>query len=232
MKDINDSIINLWRSTPDEYLNGRMPFLLSEIKKDRIIFVGINPSFSERGFSKPLEKLHLPDLDITEFYTFPESAIFDIDLSLQIEQETKGSYHYFNKFKTIADSINLTWDHIDLFYIRETKQEDLKKYIFSKKSELNDFGKAQFEITRKVIDHIEPKVLVVANALASEVFKSEYNLEFNETYGCYFTEVKGQMVPTFLSSMVSGRRALDRFSYERLCWHIKKVLTDINNKKE
>lgn len=220
MKNINDRIINLWKSTPDEYINRRMPFLLNKIKKNSIIFIGINPSFSEKGFTKSLEKSQYSKLDIKEFYTFPQSPIFDIETSLKIEEETKGNYPYFNKFKELAKSINTHWNHIDLFYIRETSQNNLNKYIFSKNLELNNFAEEQLKITKTVLEQAEPKILVVANALASTIFKREYESKFDEIYGCYFTEIRGKMVPTFLSSMVTGQRALDNYSYERLCWHI------------
>ena len=243
MKDINKEVINLWNSTDKKLLNNRHPFLLNDIGKNKMIFIGINPSFSEKGFIKsfkeledePLDediarafnKLKESNYDINNFFSYSEDSTFDMKLSLKVEEYTKEHYPYFNRFKEIAKSVDMEWDSIDLFYLRETKQKNLAKYVFKKKLELNIFGQAQFDITKKVVEKIEPKIIVVANALASNLFKNEYKIKFNETYGCYFTEINNQMIPTFLSSMLSGQRALDNFSYERLIWHIKKVIVKL-----
>lgn len=120
------------------------------------------------------------------------------------------------------------WNHIDLFYLRETSQEKLRRSIFLKTRVLNKFGRDQMDITRNILERITPKAIVVVNALASNIFKEEYKLKFDQYHGCYFTRISGRNVPTFLSSMLSGQRALDIFSRERLGWHIRKVLKDVN----
>lgn len=120
----------------------------------------------------------------------------------------------------------------DLFYIRETSQEKLKQVIFSKDGKLSVFAQEQLKITKDILEEIQPKVIVIVNALASRIFKGEefktpFTAQFNEQFGCYSTEIGGRTIPVFLSSMLSGQRALDRFSKERLRWHLQKVLKDI-----
>jgi len=68
-----------------------------------------------------------------------------------------------------------------------------------------------------------PEVIVVANAKASKIFKQEYKMDdkMNKSTGFYF---KGE-IPIFFSGMLSGRRALDIHSRERLIWHIKKSIS-------
>lgn len=137
-------------------------------------------------------------------------------------------YPYFKPFGDLLDGTAEMWNHIDLFYLRETSQEKLSKSIFLKTGVLNKFGRDQMDITKSILVGLAPKAIVVVNALASNIFKEEYKLNFDEYHGCYFTRVSGRNVPTFLTSMLSGQRALDIFSRERLGWHIRKVLKDVN----
>ena len=63
------------------------------------------------------------------------------------------------------------YECIDLFYERKKNQSELLS--ISKNNgdsvELSDFGEKQFEITKKVIEKINPKIVVVINALASKI---------------------------------------------------------------
>jgi hypothetical protein len=41
----------------------------------------------------------------------------------------KGIHAFFTKFHHIAEKIELTYQHIDLFYFRETNQKEAKKIV-------------------------------------------------------------------------------------------------------
>lgn len=223
---MNRRLLDLWEKTPSKYLNGLMPFFIDEPERNCITFIGLNPSFTERGYEAGLRNTTYGGIDIRGFYSFPESASFNLEKALDIERTMMKDYPYFKPFGELLDGISFMWNHIDLFYLRETSQDKLRKSIFQNSEDLNDFGRVQVDITRSVLARIAPKVIVVANALASRVFKEEYKLNFDEHHGCYFTQISGRNVPTFLSSMLSGKRALDIFSRERLGWHIRKVLKE------
>lgn len=233
MNDINQRILKLWQTTSREYLNGLMPFLIDKLEHNRVTFIGFNPSFSVEGFSTYLQKTDaFCDINVREFYAFPPSASFNLKVSLKIEQQMKKEYPYFDPFDYLLEGTGEEWEYLDLFYVRETSQEKLKQEIFSKDGKLNDFAQEQLEITKDIIEEIQPKVIVVVNALASRIFKGEefetpFIAQFNEQVGCYFAEIGGRTIPAFLSSMLSGQRALDIFSKERLRWHLQKVLNDI-----
>ena len=224
MNDMNMRTMDLWKRTPDRYTNGLLPFFLDELGKNRVTFIGLNPSFSEAWYKSKLQGTEYEGIDIREFYSFPESSIFEMERSLAIERLMRTVYPYFNTFKELMLKLGDEWNHIDLFYFRETSQKDCKKYIFIRDPLLNQFAEEQLDITKRLLERIVPKVIVVANALASRIYKDSYGLEFDDEYGCYFTEIGGKRVPTFLTSMLSGQRALDIFSRERLSWHIRKVL--------
>jgi len=228
MEDINMRLINLWETTSSEYLNGLMPFFVDKLESQRVTYVGLNPSFSEKGYETGLRDTLYKDINIRDFYSFPKSDHFVLEKALDIERKMMKCYPYFKPFGDLLDGTAEMWNHIDLFYLRETSQEKLRRSIFLKTRVLNKFGRDQMDITRNILERITPKAIVVVNALASNIFKEEYKLKFDQYHGCYFTRISGRNVPTFLSSMLSGQRALDIFSRERLGWHIRKVLKDVN----
>jgi hypothetical protein len=76
----------------------------------------------------------------------------------------------------------------------------------------------------EVIEESQPRGIVVVNAQASVLYKSNNHLAFDEHRGYYPQKLAGRNVPVFLSGMLTGQRALDRFSFERLRWHIAKSL--------
>ena len=91
---------------------------------------------------------------------------------------------------------------------------------------MNTFGQKQLELSTELIAYADPKMIVVANALASRLFKDTYSAEFDNVHGYYAIELNGRSVPVFLASMLTGQRAMDNFSYERLKWHIKKAFQE------
>ena len=78
MRDINQRILELWQTTSKEYLNGLMPMLIDNPNSNQVTFIGLNPSFSEEGFSTYLQKTDdYCDIDVREFYAFPVSVSFN-----------------------------------------------------------------------------------------------------------------------------------------------------------
>lgn len=224
MNRINRAILQLWESTPNNQLNNLVPGYIPPIKKEAILFIGINPSFSERGFKTILRETELERLDVKKFYKYPTSNSFDLNTSFKIEELSREKHPYFNRFREISELVGVPWEHLDLFFIRETNQKDLLKRVFKKGRDLNAFGEQQLKISKKSIDQARPKVVVVANALASALFETAFNAKFDKEQGCHFAMINGEKTPVFLCSMLTGQRALDNFSYERLCWHISEVL--------
>jgi len=119
------------------------------------------------------------------------------------------------------------WEHIDLFFIRETSQKQLKKYIFIKNEDPNEFAQRQLDLSKELINLAKPRIIVVINALASRLYKRMGFLDgdkLNQDRGCYFTLLNDRKVPTLLGGPVSGQRALDVESRKRLIWHVKKLV--------
>lgn len=95
----------------------------------------------------------------------------------------------------------------------------------------NSFGKKQIEIVWYALKNINPKIIVVANALVSKIMQSyfkDYLSTFHEDMGFHTIKINDRNVPIFFSGMLTGQRALDNHTYKRLKWHIgKSVKTKI-----
>jgi len=167
-----------------------------------------------------------------------------------IENDDEKHLAYFKSFVSIAKELRSPtyhwqgkWTHIDIFAFRETNQNFIKTNLLNPKNQEGiDFLYTQLMIARERIIHIRPKVIVVSNALVRmfmgkergflEDKKEEYGVwmdfrfEFDPEIGTDVIiepqELKGTYV--FFTSMLSGQRALDNGSKERLVWHIARAL--------
>lgn len=165
-------------------------------------------------------------------------------------QKKKGfkDIPYFEKMKEIAQYCKTDWTHLDLFFIRETNQKLIEGLIYTDVEFLNEQLKISFEI----IERASPKLIIVSNALASEFFgkmktkhhgfkkiwrgfdlfftddiDSDKKSTFNSKIGTYGIELNDKMVPIIFSGMLSGQRALDIGSLEKLKWQTKMILNSI-----
>jgi hypothetical protein len=183
-----------------------------------VLFVGINPSYKDGSDHE------------NDFYI----------------QEQGLQHSYFQPFKRIADAIEseydrkITWTHLDILVFRETKQSFIKEVLFKDPVGV-EFLVDQIAISKKILEYLRPKVMVVSNTMARELLGRNrftkdgveygvwmgYEFEFDHDLG---TDVivnhpilKGTKV--FFTSMLSGQRALDNGSRQRLIWHIHKALS-------
>lgn len=146
-----------------------------------------------------------------------------------------GIHPYFRKFQEISEVLDIPWTHFDLLFVRETQQNEIEK-LFSLQNGL-EFIFKQLEISKQVIELARPKVIIVNNTLARKYLGLEKNIaknenmwmnfefEFDSSIGTYLiSEGILKNTPVFFTSMLTGQRALDKGSYERLLWHVNFVL--------
>lgn len=167
-----------------------------------ILFIGINPSSGDD--QKDYDSYELSQVD--------------------------NKHQYFKKMEDIAKFCNISWTHLDLLYFRETNQNTIYE-ILNKENGVAYIWE-QLQITDKLIRAASAKVIVVSNALAGTFLGKEqdkvlkknvwlgYDFIFDEILGTY----RWNNIPVFFSGMLSGQRALDKGSYERLRWHIRQSL--------
>lgn len=189
-------------------------FATSEkIKKDSILFVGLNPSFTLVNEPKEPEEI---------FYNLSQ----------------QDNYKYFKRFEEISNASGIAWEHIDMLWIRETNQNNI--ISLAKKPEGLDFIWKHLRLTKELLEQTEPRVIVVANTVARTYLGKDiesngknkwlgYLFEFDETIGTHrITNNDSNLlgIPVFFTSMLTGQRAMDNGSYERLKWHIKKIISN------
>jgi hypothetical protein len=231
-KDINFKILSIWDKFK-ENRGSKYPLLYPKFIKNTILFVGCNPSSSLQRNKKIKTFLNINNLD---YLNFSENNDYNISLIINHERVAKQECIYFNKFKYISKKIfnnDFSWDHIDLFYYRETSQNKFKKIVGYKVKKdkcitFNSFGESQLELFLQLIKEINPRVIIVANAFVSEVISNrfkQYILRDNfEENGYDYFIINSKKIPLFFTSMLTGQRALDNASLRRLIWHIKKTI--------
>lgn len=183
--------------------------ITEEVNKNAILFIGFNPSFLENSQKG------------SHFYSHGNA---------------EDMHPYFKKFPKISKD----WSHLDLLYFRETNQ----KYIWELLKENNgiEFVNNQLQLSKEMILKAEPKIIVVSNTMARKFMGFEKSKDRKEgvwmdfdslldndlgTHRLTNTELKG--TPIFFTSMLTGQRALDNGSFERLVWHINFVLKKLNS---
>lgn len=213
-KEIVEKRINdIWEEFSTNYYCQIPPLCVSEIPENGIVFIGINPSLDDKDKERLLNCVNKK----VEFYT------------------VDGNHRYFNKFPEIAKKVNLPWGHIDLLYIRETKQEGIKELL--KDTNGVDFIYKQLMVTKEILNRLlsnkQPIIFVVNNTLARELLGKDRPelLPDNQPHWMDLRFVKDDNLgtytcsghPFFFTSMLTGQRALDKGSYDRLNWHINFV---------
>lgn len=193
----------IWQQFEKESFCSYTPHALAELNADGILFIGINPSLTRN--KEELKRL---------MGTKPD---FGTD-------KNKG-HKYFKKFFEIAEATKLPWGHLDIFYMRETSQNAVKDLL--KNEQGRDFLNQQWVLTKSILDALlqgsEKRIVVVSNAFARDIIMGNVNglsegypLEFDEKIGTY----KYKNTIFFFTSMLTGQRALDKGSFERLIWQI------------
>ncbi len=179
--------------------------------KNSILFIGINPSNSDDSIKK-------------EFYYSPQD----------------GSHHkYFKKFSEVSNKTNIPWSHIDLLFVRKTDQKSIPSLENKCGNVGKEFLSANLQISKELIELCSPQVIVVNNTLAKKYMGKNTELanewigyvsSFDNTAGTHFINNCKQLsgVPVFFTSMLTGQRALDNGSFERLIWHINFVTKFMN----
>lgn len=229
----NKEILDLWRkyheSEPEA--TKRYPLFYPKFKINcDILFIGINPSF---------------DLKKEKEFEF-ENPIFDIQKAIDDERNAKDESHekhypiYYTQIWEITKGLKkdfkeLKWEHIDILLIREKTQTELDYLKYdSKRSRFNNFGEDQFEIFLKIVNEINPKIIIIINKFASEILKNKLkdritNESYFEKNGFDRISIKDKdNIPIlFYGYLGSGR--LDIYSRENLRWNIKRILNLCKN---
>lgn len=202
---------------PTERIRKRGFAVPKEIKQNAILFIGCNPSYDLKT-----EKAN-PDYSHSHFYDLLD----------------EGNHKYYRKFEQLSKETNTPWTHIDTLQMRETTQSSVESLF--KHPEGLQFIVSQLSIFDQMLKESNPKVIVVCNTLARRFMgrdKDElgnntwlgYEFKWDERTGTHriISELSGlNNTPILFSSMLTGQRALDNGSFERLSWHLRRVLKTV-----
>lgn len=227
-KKINNKIFKLWEKHFPNDKNIYAPLFYDSFNKNSLLFVGMNPSFSARGFKSIFKDSEYEKVNPVKFFKWSNVSKKDefVDRCIAMDKYAYTNYLlYFGRPIEMAKELNMPWDHIDLFLYRETYQTSFMKRIHDK-GKLNEFALDQLAVFKETLHTVNPKCIVVSNAFGSQLVRDylKEDLVWDKKKGFHWYTGMKKKVPVFFTSMLSGQRALDRWSYERLVWHIKQAL--------
>jgi hypothetical protein len=227
---LNNQITELWNKFNclfNDYhkeIMNRVPSYLSIPKSNnKILFIGLNPAFQER------KETH------TNFINYSYSATITIDeiihfCKINSDSKDASSDFYYGKYFNILHNFTRNlgedeFEHCDLFLLRETDSKTVKKMVENTDGVLNEFGIEQVNILKIHIENLNPKVIIIPNAMAGEYFKQIIlqDSTIDDEKGVYYTEINNKKIPTILcGSWQYGR--LDKYTEAILVRHIKTVM--------
>lgn len=224
LQDINLEIEKIWDDF-SHFPECRFTPLTFELPQDNngeialgsVLFLGINPSFNEKDKNNGFY-----------FYSNYEPGKRVDCAPIKYDYDTYDM-PYFNAFRDVMRElrdkygINKPWGHVDLTFFRETNQKIAENYYYNQDESVNSFIWRQVELSLKILRQINPSIVVVTNAFACKVLSNFNKIEttFNKDECAYRLFDK----PLLKASMLSGGRAMDVGSRERLIWHIAQILS-------
>lgn len=180
-----------------------------------LLFVGMNPSGADKRYYKG---------NVNDVLIYPSGSPY---------------YKAMAEFTKACLGNSDDFSELDLFGIVQGTQSVIKKDFL----ENPDYYKEMFELFWKyVVVKVQPKVIVVANALASSILRRDKSLKLNQTkydnfykstyfslaqntlFGGYTLTAGKFTCQLYFSSMLSGQHALDKGSREDLVWLVKNYL--------
>ena len=148
-------------------------------------------------------------------------------------EEGRIKYDYYKKMIKLAKITGFeNWSNIDITLFRETRQKIIRPFY----KNFTKIMQAHFDLAKKMIIYIKPKVIIASNAFVRDVIKGDAYIDTGfillddkktiHKYGTPLINSPDELknIPIFFTSMLSGAGALDNGSFDRLSWHIKYVL--------
>ncbi len=238
----NHQILELFLSYDKSCFLERAPMFYDELNNCDVLFVGINPSFIDLRKSYQFIQSNclndarvnylqqMKELEYNNLYFKLEDVSKNIQILGDIHAVFKNNYSYFKKFKLIQKQINVSVEHLDLFPIRETSQNKVSKII----EQNTEFRSACLKIFISTVKKMNPKAIVIENTLARDILIKQNDLALNEYFPSYnFEHFKNNGIGTpvnkfgvavYYTSMLTGQRAIDLGSFNRLLWSLNKFI--------
>jgi hypothetical protein len=224
---LNNQITDLWNKFNVQYddyhkeVMNRVPSYLPIPKsKDKILFIGLNPAYQER------KETHKNYINYYYNATITTDEIIRFSKINNDSKDSSSDYYYGRYFNILHNFANKLgedgFEHSDLFLMRETDSKIVKRMVENTDGVLNEFGMEQVNILKIHIENLNPKVIIIPNAMAAEYYSQIIlqNSKIDDEKGIYYSEINNKKIPTILcGSWQYGR--LDKYTEAILLKHIK-----------
>lgn len=204
-----------------------------ELPKDGILFLGMNPSYSNGDQS------YINKDEGTYGATYKLRDIKDVSLGLHENELINKKY-----WKPIVDAAvriiqentlkkedierELKFCHHDLFFVRETSQNK----VLALKANCRDFFTEQWKYSKGIIEKASPKIIIVINGGAGNLIREELGSDFfgfipgaswNEECGVDIVKIGEREVPIIFTGMLSSTGRINKGTETTLFWNIRHI---------
>ena len=233
----NSEALAIWREHDSDFKSspGRalMPLLAEKfVPNADLLFVGMNPSFSRESLKK-LVREFFGDLPVDDAFAWDSTKSAEhVEALIRLDTKSLSVYKtFYGPLQEFSVEVGATSHaHVDMFLVRLTSQKEFGQTHGKRFEALGAFALSQFELFQLTMRHLDPKVIVIANAGASQLALKGLKLESFDN-GLSYRWATLPAVPIFLSGMLSGQRALDVFSKARLARDVKAALRALRERK-
>jgi hypothetical protein len=222
MLEVNEALCQLWLDHHvAQHERPYAPMQYETPHQNGLLFVGLNPSFSDKGWKTLLPHIGIDGFDPYQFFGWPRPDNFNMEVAYKVERVARERYQFFAPHRALAEAVGMQWDHIDLFAYRMTAQKDAMHLFVEKGNAVKPtrFGQQQLGLLEKMLAAARPRAVIVVNSLASRIYQHLRNPGFDSKKGCYLDTITGHPFPVFYSGMITGG-GMDVHSRERLFWQI------------
>jgi len=194
----------IWSDPRFKDFCGRDFLAPDQVRPGTLLFVGINPSYTEA------------------------------DKHIRYYNAHDGQHPYFRPFKRIAEQTGRAWSHLDLLFQRETEQKAIDQILKKPNGtdfiwEQLQVSKQVLDAAQPaviIVCNTKAREFLGLDRHGNDKVWLGLDFRWDEELGTY----RYHDIPAFFSSMLSGQRALDSGSHRRLIWHIRRALTAVPSK--
>lgn len=218
---------------------GQMPYYGQRPKCEhlRLLFIGLNPSFRESVLSKHWKACYGaggPPYQAKNLQWLASRTDAQLDalepVLEQLDHYSRAHYRpYYGVLGDIANELGAStcWHALDVFPMRVTAQADLVQAL-PKGAPLPGTAGQLFDAFGSLLIWMRPQLVLVVNAFASRLLVAQLPLS-RTGEGSRYAWSQLPKTTFLLSGMLSGGRALDEFSRERLVAEARVVWKELGN---
>ncbi|CAM5796920.1 hypothetical protein [Rhizobacter fulvus] len=231
----NAQAIAIWKAHADQHrtLPGMhlMPMVRGAFRiAPQLLIVGMNPSMvhdeepdDSSGLTAAKPGRRVPDE--LRWESTRDDAALKANVASLVAQEEKAPLEYPRYYKPLQDfakEVGAEPEYLDMFLMRHTRQSE----VLSKHWKAEVFAppaRELFDLFKQALKAISPRVVLIANAGASNIARKLLPLTTQDKLVYRWDQMPNARF--ILSGMLSGQRALDTFSRERLAHDVKAALS-------